>query len=113
MTKLPLLALLTAALLTRASFAAQEELIDSRYRPFTPDAAMGDWQGEGYVAQVLTEPTAPGKYQANIFRVFDQPADKPVAVLKGTSVGDDIVLEGDGWSGAIAKGHFRARKADA
>jgi hypothetical protein len=83
---------------------AAEELIDSRYRPITPDAARGDWQGAGYVAQVSV--AGPGSYEANVFRAFDVANDKPVAVLRGPLAG----LEGDGWKGAIAAGHFTAAK---
>src|SRR5436305_13201656 len=103
-------AFVTALFAATVTFAAQEELIDSRYRPFAPDAARGDWQGQGYVAQVSTDPSKPGKYEANIFRAFDQPEDKPVAVLHGTKSGDDIALEGDGWTGTISNSHFKASK---
>src|SRR5581483_9443459 len=48
------------------------------------------------------------KYEAHIFRAFDQPNDKPVAVLTGESSGDTVAFEGDGWTGAIAGGHFKA-----
>src|SRR5579872_1964690 len=60
-----------------------------------PDALRGDWQGTGYVAQVIraddrllsvNDQTASAddvnQYQANIFRKFDVANDKPVAVLK-------------------------------
>lgn len=87
------------------AFAAVEEPVDSRYKPFPPDAARGDWQGTpGYVAQVIT--TEAGKYQANVFKQFDEPDAKPLAVLKG----ELATLAGDGWSGAIAGGHFTAMK---
>ena len=37
-----------------AAFAAQEEPVDSRFKPARLDPAMGDWQGtSGYVAQVV------------------------------------------------------------
>src|SRR5512136_1806694 len=89
-----------------AAFAAVEEAFDSRFKPTTPDAAMGDWQGTaGYFAQVF--PTDDGKYQANIFKKFDEPDAKPVAILKG----DITALTGDGWGGAIAGVHFKASKA--
>ena len=87
-------------------FAAVEEPIDSRFKPTKPDPAMGDWQGTpGYVAQVM--PTEDGKYQANVFKQFDEVDAKPLAILKG----DLASLSGDGWSGAIAGAHFRASKS--
>src|SRR5437868_7276529 len=85
-----------------------------------PDPLRGDWQGDGgYVAQVVraddkllsvpnlipTQEDA-GKYEAHIFRKFDVPNDKPVAILTGTTDS----LSGDGWTGAIAGGHFKANK---
>jgi hypothetical protein len=86
-----------------------------------PDALRGDWQGTGgYVAQViraddkllsvanlLPQAEDAGKYQANIFRKFDVANDKPVAVLQGELSGGTVTFSGDGWSGAIAEGHFK------
>lgn len=102
-TKVLLFSLLvSASTLVRA---AVEEPIDSRYKPFAADPAMGDWQGTpGYVAQVM--PMGEGQYQANVFKKFDEPNAKPVVVLKGGLA----ALQGDGWSGAIASGHFKATK---
>jgi hypothetical protein len=91
-----------------------------------PDQARGDWQGEGgYVAQVIpvadkifsVKDATPsqedvGKYQANIFKQFDVANDKPVAVLLGETSGKVITLEGDGWTGTIENGHFKASKGD-
>lgn len=88
----------------------------------TPDPLRGDWQGEGgYVAQVVraddrllsTADLIPqaedaGKYQANLYRQFDQPNDRPVAVLQGTVSGDTVTFTGGEWNGTIAGGHFRA-----
>ncbi|MSU65681.1 MAG: DUF1080 domain-containing protein [Opitutus sp.] len=89
-------------------FAAVEEPVDSRYRPAQADPLMGDWQGTaGYVAQVL--PTDEGKYQANIFRQFDEPDARPLAILSG----DATALTGDGWTASIAHSHFKAAKAGA
>ncbi len=100
---LTLLAVLCA--LTRGAFAAVEEPIDSRFKATKPDLAMGDWQGTpGYVAQVF--PTDDGKYQANVFKQFDEVDAKPLAIMKG----DLASLSGGGWSGAIAGGHFKAGK---
>jgi len=89
-----------------------------------PDPVRGDWQGKGgYVAQVvrlddkllsvpdsLPDPAEYGKYQANLFRAFDVPKDRPVAVLQGAKVGDRIAFTGDGWSGQIEGGRFRVWK---
>jgi hypothetical protein len=87
-----------------ASAWGAEELIDSRYRPFPPDAAVGDWQGKGYVAQVA--PGEAGGYQANVLRGFDAADDKPVAVLQGKKAAEGIAFAGDGWTGQIAGGRF-------
>ncbi len=89
-----------------------------------PDPLRGDWQGRGgYVAQVIREddrllsvpdllPEAAGygKYRANIFRAFDVPNDRPVAVLEGVKSGDTVAFSGDGWTGSIEDGRFRASK---
>jgi hypothetical protein len=88
-----------------------EELIDSRYRPFAPDAAVGDWQGAGYVAQVA--PGEAGGYQANLLRGFDVADDKPVAVLQGKKAGQSIAFEGDGWTGQITGGRFALKGSGA
>lgn len=87
-----------------------------------PDALRGDWQGaDGFVAQVIraddrllsTADQLPshedaGKYQANIFRQFDVPNDKPVAVMQGALSGDTVTFAGGEWSGTINAGHFKA-----
>src|SRR4051812_3646191 len=88
------------------------------------DALRGDWQAEGgYVAQVIraddrllsVQDQIPSqedanKYQANIFRKFDVANDKPVAVLHGESSGGTVEFTGDGWTGTITGGHFKAAK---
>lgn len=86
-----------------------------------PDANRGDWQGEGYVAQVfpvhdrtlsvqdlIPQQSDNGLYKANIFRKFDVANDTPVAVLDGEASGDTISFTGGGWTGTIADGHFKA-----
>lgn len=87
-----------------------------------PDLLRGDWQGQGsYVAQVVpvmdriysVEDLIPqqednNKYEVHIFRQFDVANDKPVAVLNGTLDRGTLTLEGDGWTGSIADGHFKA-----
>ena len=84
------------------------------------DPLRGDWAGQGeFVAQVvraddrllsvsdqLPDPEDAGKYEAHIYRKFDAANDKPVAVLKG----DASALSGDGWTGSIEGGHFKASK---
>ncbi len=90
-----------------------------------PDALRGDWQGQGqYVAQVVpvmdkiysVEDLIPqqednNKYEAHIFHQFDVANDKPVAVLTGTLEQGVLTLEGDGWTGTVQDGHFKAQKA--
>jgi hypothetical protein len=95
-----------AVLLGGASRAgAAEEAIDSRYKPFAPDPLMGDWQGGGYVAQlVVVDPAKPDAYEALVFRAFDVPNDKPLATLRGQRDGAQVKLTGDGWSGTAAAG---------
>jgi len=86
-----------------------------------PDALRGDWQGDAYVAQVvpamdkifshqdlIPQQSDGNRYEAHIFRRFDIPNDKPVAVLEGELAGGTVTLSGDGWSGSIADGHFKA-----
>jgi len=97
--------LLAIATTGASAFAAVEEPVDSRFKPAKPDALMGDWQGtSGFVAQVF--PSVDGQYQANIFKRFDEPDAKPVVILRG----GQAALNGGGWSGAIAGGHFTASK---
>lgn len=87
-----------------------------------PDPLRGDWQGDGYVAQVvraddrllsvndqLPDPANSG-YEAHIFRKFDQPNDKPLAILKGEASDGSVTFSGDGWAGTIEGGHFKAKK---
>jgi hypothetical protein len=89
-----------------------------------PDPLRGDWAGQGgFVAQVvraddrlisvsdqLPDQADNGRYHANIFHQFDQPNDKPVAILEGEQSGDGVAFTGDGWTGTIAGGHFKAAK---
>src|SRR4051812_10158425 len=109
MKLLPRFALL-AALTAVSAFAAVEEAIDSRFKPTTPDAALGDWQGKGdshYVAQVVLDEH--GDYQANLLKAFDT-ADNVVATLRGQNHDGHITLKGGGWSGSIEAGHFKGTK---
>src|SRR3569832_2280325 len=62
------------------------------------------------VSDQLPDQADNGRFHANIFHQFDQPNDKPVAILEGEQSGDTIAFTGDGWTGAIAGGHFKAAK---
>src|SRR5437763_8157821 len=88
-----------------------------------PDPLRGDWQGEGYVAQVvraddkllsvndqLPDAADAGRYEAHIFRKFDGPNDKPLAILQGEQSDGRDTVNGDSWTGAIEGGHFKAKK---
>jgi Domain of Unknown Function (DUF1080) len=91
-----------------------------------PDALRGDWQGQGgYVAQVVPvmdkiyskEDLIPqqednGKYEVHIFKQFDQTNGTPVAVMTGSLESGTLTLEGGGWTGTIADGHFKANCGD-
>jgi hypothetical protein len=108
MKRLPFLA--ACALLASSAFAAVEEPVDHRFKAFTPDPAISDWQGTGaYVAQVTLDEH--GDYQANLLSKFDA-ENNVVATLRGQNRGEGISLKGGGWSGKIADGHFTAHKGD-
>src|SRR5687768_4343791 len=95
-----------------SALSAAEELIDSRYKPFSPDPLVGDWQGSRYVAQVLiVDPATPTGYQVNLLGGFDRPDDKPVAVLRGQRSDGEVVLSGDEWSGSLAAGKLSLKKS--
>jgi hypothetical protein len=89
-----------------------------------PDPLRGDWEGQGgYVAQVIRAddkllsvsdqlPTQADafKYEAHVFHQFDVANDKPVGILQGTIADGTVTFAGDGWTGTIADGHFKATK---
>lgn len=89
-----------------------------------PDALRGDWQGSGsYVAQVvraddrlltlsdqIPSQSDAYKYEAHLFHQFDQPNDKPVAILQGTLADGVVTFAGDGWNASIEDGHFKGSK---
>lgn len=79
----PLLLLLFACV---ASLAAQE----------TSDPFLGDWQGEGLVAQVI--PRGSGNYQINFLPEFDVKC-APLAVISGRVADGELRFEQEGWSG--------------
>lgn len=101
------LALLFVSAVT--GFAAVEELIDSRYKPLSPDPITGDWQGRagGYVAQIVLDEH--GDYQANILKQFDS-ENNVVVTLRGAHRDGRVTLRGGGWSGVIEQGHFKGTK---
>jgi len=85
-----------------------------------PDEFRGDWQGSGYVAQVIPvmdriyshadlipQQADANRYEAHIFRSFDEPDGKPLAIMTGELTGGDIAFAGDGWTGSISGGHFK------
>jgi hypothetical protein len=87
-----------------------------------PDEFRGDWQGSGYVAQVIPamdriyshadlipQQTDANHYEAHIFRSFDEGNAKPLIILNGELSGDEIAFAGDGWTGSISGGHFKAQ----
>ena len=75
----------------------------------TENPLVGDWQGQGAcVAQVFVK--APGQFQANLLRKFDEPGAKPIAVLLGEAAGDTVKFSGEGWSGVLGGGHFSGGK---
>ena len=64
------------------------------------DLFVGDWQGEGLVAQVI--PRGSGNYQINFLPEFDVKCE-PLAVMAGRVTDGELRFEQDGWSGQ-AKG---------
>ena len=60
------------------------------------DPFLGDWQGEGLVAQVI--PRGGGNYQINLLPEFDVKC-KPLAVIAGQATDGVLRFEQDGWSG--------------
>ena len=64
------------------------------------DLFVGDWQGEGLVAQVI--PRGSGNYQINFLPEFDVKCE-PLAVIAGRATDGELRFEQDGWSGQ-AKG---------
>ena len=94
----------TLAVVARETVLAEEA-------PKQNQSIVGDWQGGAgkYVAQVVAGSN--GTFHANLLKRFDAP-DNLVAVLRGAQAGEDISLNGDGWSATISKGHFKGKKGD-
>jgi hypothetical protein len=64
--------------------------------PVAPDPFLGDWQGEGLVAQVI--PRGGGHYEIKFLPAFDVKC-KPLAAIAGQATGGVLRFEQDGWSG--------------
>ena len=79
----------------------------NEFVPAKADPLVGDWRGEGVVAQVIV--TGEGAYQASLLKAFDT-ADKPLAVLKGTREGDAVKLTGGGWTATLDQSGFVGSK---
>jgi hypothetical protein len=106
----------------KGSKSGKKVELDHPFYWAAPDPLRGDWQGTGgYLAQVIRAddkllsvanliPSADDvhQYEAHIFHKFDVANDKPVAILRGGLEGSEVKLTGDGWTGAIADGHFKA-----
>jgi hypothetical protein len=60
------------------------------------DPFLGDWQGEGVVAQVI--PRGDGNYQLNFLPEFDVKCE-PLAVIAGRATDGVLRFEQGGWSG--------------
>jgi hypothetical protein len=94
--------------LTFPLLAAEEKPVT--FVPAKLDPLIGDWQGKDshYVAQIYF--AEDGKYQANLLKQFDAESNV-LAILHGTSSGDTITFNGDGWNGTVADKHFKGGKA--
>lgn len=91
-----LIASLAAAFLLAAVWPAWAEQPAS-------DPFLGDWQGEGLVAQVI--PRGGGKYQINLLAEFDTRSD-PLAVVDARADGDAVRFDKDGWTGRLEGERF-------
>jgi hypothetical protein len=60
------------------------------------DPFLGDWQGEGLVAQVI--PRGGGSYRINFLAEFDVKRE-PLAVVAGRAIDGVLRFDQDGWSG--------------
>jgi Domain of Unknown Function (DUF1080) len=101
--------LIVITFLTGAIPAALAQEHQIKFSPATENLIIGDWQGQsGTVAQVFL---SDGRFQANLLRQFDQPDDKPLAVLQGNSKGDEFTFNGGDWHAQIAKDHLTGGSA--
>jgi hypothetical protein len=105
MNTLKLIAALCA--ITFPLLAAEEKPVT--FVPAKPDPLVGDWQGSAsrYVAQIYL--AEDGAYQANLLKQFDAESNV-VAVLHGSSSGDSVTFQGDGWTATLAGKAFKGRK---
>ncbi|MEY2428819.1 MAG: hypothetical protein QOJ40_1704 [Verrucomicrobiota bacterium] len=87
--------------------AAEEKPVN--FIPTKPNPLIGDWQGKSSpcVAQIYF--AEDGNYQANLLKQFDTESNV-LAVLHGTTSGDTITFNGDGWSATLAHKHFKGGK---
>ncbi len=60
------------------------------------DPFLGDWQGDGLVAQVI--PRGGGNYQINLLPQFDSKCE-PLAVVNGQATDGTLRFGQDGWTG--------------
>jgi hypothetical protein len=88
-------------------FAAEEKPVT--FVPAKADPLIGDWQGKGsrYVAQIYFGED--GNYQANLLKEFDTESNV-VAVLHGSSSGNAIKFNGDGWTATVSGKDFKGQK---
>lgn len=68
-----------------------------------PEPFLGDWQGEGLVAQVI--PRGGGNYQINLLPEFDAKCE-PLAVVKARASDGVLQFDQDGWAGELKGGRF-------
>jgi hypothetical protein len=82
--------------LTSLSFLLLLLAVVSRADQALADPFLGDWQGEGLVAQVI--PRGGGSYRINFLAEFDVKR-QPLAVVAGRVVDGVLRFDQDGWSG--------------
>lgn len=83
-------------LMPHLSFLLLLLAVVSRADQALADPFLGDWQGEGLVAQVI--PRGGGSYRINFLAEFDVKR-QPLAVVAGRAVDGVLRFDQDGWSG--------------
>lgn len=96
------------ACIALAAIAGAESAAE--FMPVPPNPLMGDWAGS--VAPVAQVFKAEGGWRANLLREFDQPGDRPIAILEGRERDGRMVWSGDGWSGTMAGGQFTLSRGE-
>ncbi|MHC4400203.1 MAG: 3-keto-disaccharide hydrolase [Planctomycetota bacterium] len=86
--------LLTSVLFTTGTVPANEP---------QPEPFLGDWQGEGLVAQVI--PRGGGNYQINLLPEFDVKCE-PLAVVEAQAANGVLRFDQDRWAGELKGGRF-------